>query len=269
MNDPEQSGLPAKGQFLIYQAENGQVKIDVRLQGETAWLTQAHMAELFQTTIPNVNMHLRNIFADGELPADSVIKEFLTTAADGKQYRTNHYNLDAIISVGYRVKSALATREFYIRKTIEHGWSRSVLVHQLDTELHKRIGKAPTNFALIRSKGDQARFGKSTQAMKAQWKVPDNRPLADFAPTIILKAKDFAAEITIFKTREHGMKSESAISREHITNNDAARKTLLSRDIRPESLQPAEDVKKVERRLASEEIKPLKSPDGLDSAAGE
>ncbi|MEI7850755.1 MAG: DNA damage-inducible protein D, partial [Kiritimatiellales bacterium] len=77
------------------------------------------------------------------------------------------------------------------------------------------------DFALIRSKGDQALFSKSTRAMKAQWKVPDNRPLADFAPTIILKAKDFAAEITIFNARQHGMTSEAAISDEHITNNKA------------------------------------------------
>jgi len=110
MNEPKQPSLPAKGQFLVYQSEDGRLKIDVRLEGETAWLTQAHMAELFQTSIPNVNMHLRNIFAEGELQADSVIKEFLMTAADGKKYRTNHYNLDAIISVGYRVKSAVATR---------------------------------------------------------------------------------------------------------------------------------------------------------------
>ena len=125
------------------------------------------------------------------------------------------------------------------------------------------------NFALIRSKGDQALFGKSTQSMKAQWKVPDNRPLADFAPTIILKAKDFATEITIFNARQHGMQSESAISSEHITNNEAVRKTLLERGIRPESLPPAEDVKKVERRLASEEKKSLKNPDALSSAASE
>jgi hypothetical protein len=110
MNDPNQPNLPAKGQFLVYQSEDGRIKIDVRLAGETAWLTQARMAELFQTTIPNVNMHLRNIFAEGELQANSVIQEFLITAADGKNYRTNHYNLDAIISVGYRVKSAVATR---------------------------------------------------------------------------------------------------------------------------------------------------------------
>ena len=125
------------------------------------------------------------------------------------------------------------------------------------------------DFALIRSKGDHALFGKSTQAMKAQWKVPDNRPLADFAPTIILKAKDFATEITIFNARQHGMQSESAISSEHITNNEAVRKTLLERGIRPESLPPAEDVKKVERRLASEEKKSLKNPDALGSAASE
>jgi DNA-damage-inducible protein D len=125
------------------------------------------------------------------------------------------------------------------------------------------------NFAIIRSKGDQALFGKGTQAMKAQWKVPANRPLADFAPTIILKAKDFATEITIFNAREHGMKSESSISHEHITNNQAVRNTLLERGIRPETLPAAEDVKKVERRLASEEKKALKKPGGLSKAAEE
>ena len=125
------------------------------------------------------------------------------------------------------------------------------------------------NFALIRSKGDQALFGKSTQAMKAQWKVPDNRPLADFAPTIILKAKDFATEITIFNARQHGMQTESAISSEHITNNHAVRKTLLERGIRPETLPASEDVKKVERRLASEEKKSLQNPDGLTQSTGE
>jgi DNA-damage-inducible protein D len=121
------------------------------------------------------------------------------------------------------------------------------------------------DFALNRSKGDHALFGKSTQAMKAHWKVPDSRPLADFAPTIILKAKDFAAEITIFNARQHQMGSEGAISREHITNNEAVRKTLLERGIRPEALPAAEDVKKVERRLSAEDKKSLKNPDALDS----
>ena len=120
------------------------------------------------------------------------------------------------------------------------------------------------DFATIRSKGDHALFGKSTAAMKAHWKVPDNRPLADFAPTIILKAKDFATEITIFNARAHGMSSEPVISAEHVTNNDAVRKTLLSRGIRPEALAPDEDIKKVERRLVSDERKSLTKPERLE-----
>ena len=119
------------------------------------------------------------------------------------------------------------------------------------------------NFALIRSKGDHALFNRSTQQMKAHWRVPDGRPLADFAPTIVLKAKDFATEITIHNARAHGMRSEPQISREHVTNNEAVRQTLLGRGIRPETLPPAEDVKKVERRLASADKKSLQSPDRL------
>lgn len=120
------------------------------------------------------------------------------------------------------------------------------------------------NFAMIRSKGDQALFGKNTKAMKAHWQVPSNRPLADFAPTIILKAKDFAAEITIHNAREQHMSREAQISHEHITNNKAVRETLINRGIRPENLAPAEDVKKIQRRLVSAEKKALKNPDSLE-----
>jgi DNA-damage-inducible protein D len=120
------------------------------------------------------------------------------------------------------------------------------------------------NFALIRSKGDQALFGKTTQEMKEQWQVPASRPLADFAPTIILKAKDFATEITIHNARQHRMETEAQISGEHVTNNQAVRSTLLQRGIRPEALPAAEDVKKVERRVAAEEKKSLKNPEAID-----
>jgi len=140
------------------------------------------------------------------------------------------------------------------------------------TETEKELSKVifehtggNQDFALIRSKGDQALFGKSTQAMKSTWNVPDNRPLADFAPTIVLKAKDFATEITIFNTRAHQLGTERAISTEHITNNEAVRNTLLTRGIRPESLPAAEDVKKVERRLSYEDKKSLKNPGALDA----
>ncbi len=134
----------------------------------------------------------------------------------------------------------------------------------LSSVIYKQTG-SNKNFAMIRSKGDQALFDKTTQKMKSRWKVPDNRPLADFAPTIILKAKDFATEITIHNARENQITSERAISSEHITNNKAVRKTMLGRGVRPESLPAAEDVKKVERRLTSEEKKTLISPDSLDA----
>jgi len=98
------------GQFLVYQTQDGNLKIDVRFEGETVWLTQQQMAELFQTSVPNVSMHIRNVFTEGELLADSVVKESLTTAADGKNYATKFYNLDVIISVGYRVKSHRGTQ---------------------------------------------------------------------------------------------------------------------------------------------------------------
>lgn len=101
---------PPGGQFLVYQTQDGKLKIDVRFEGDTVWLTQQHMAELFQTTKQNIGQHLKSVFAEGELDQDSVVKESFTTAADGKNYATRFYNLDAIISVGYRVKSAVATR---------------------------------------------------------------------------------------------------------------------------------------------------------------
>ena len=101
---------PGKGEVLVYQTDDGRVKLEVRLENETVWLTQQLMAELFQTTKQNIGQHLKNIFDEGELAQDSVVKKFFTTAADGKNYSTNFYNLDAIISVGYRVKSLVATR---------------------------------------------------------------------------------------------------------------------------------------------------------------
>lgn len=106
----EDKGLQTTSQILIYQTEDGQTKIEVQLQDETVWLTQRHMAELFQTSKQNIGQHLKNIFEEGELEESSVVKKFFTTAADGKRYQTSFYSLDAIISVGYRIKSHVATR---------------------------------------------------------------------------------------------------------------------------------------------------------------
>ena len=107
---PSDNSNPGKGQLVVYESEDGRIKIDVRLENETVWLTQQLMADLFQTTKQNIGQHLGNIFSDDELTEDSVVKKFFTTARDGKNYKTSFYNLDAIISVGYRVKSHVATR---------------------------------------------------------------------------------------------------------------------------------------------------------------
>ncbi len=100
---------PPTGEFIFYQTEDGKTKLEVRMQDETVWLSQKQLADLFQTTVPNINMHIKNIFDEGELVEASVIQDFLITAADGKNYRTKFYNLDLIISVGYRIKSHVAT----------------------------------------------------------------------------------------------------------------------------------------------------------------
>ncbi len=102
-----------KGELLVYRAGDGQVKLEVRLQDETVWLTQQMMAELFQTTVPNISMHIRNIYEEGELSPEATVKKFLTVRREGKRdvrRELDFYNLDMIISVGYRVKSLIATR---------------------------------------------------------------------------------------------------------------------------------------------------------------
>ncbi len=96
--------------FLLFESAPGKPRILVRLQGETVWLSQTQMAELFQTTKQNISLHIKNIFEEGELEAASVVKEYLTTATDGKSYQVLHYNLDVIISVGYRVRSHVGTQ---------------------------------------------------------------------------------------------------------------------------------------------------------------
>ena len=115
------------------------------------------------------------------------------------------------------------------------------------------------SFAVIRSKGDQALFRLNTATLKRKMGVPASRPLADFLPTISIKAKDFAAEMTSVNVQTKDLQSETMIAREHIDNNAAVRRMLLERGIVPENLPGAEDVKKVERRLASEEKKAIEN----------
>ncbi len=111
------------GEIIIYEAEDGKTSLEVQLQDETVWLSQAQLVEFFAKTKQNISLHIRNIFKEGELVENAVVKEYLTTAADGKKYQTKYYNLDVIISVGYRIKS--------IRGTQFRIWASSVLKDHL------------------------------------------------------------------------------------------------------------------------------------------
>ncbi len=101
--------MKTENQIIIYTSSDNKTEVTVKMQDETVWLNQVQMAELFDTTKQNISLHMKNIFSDGELDEVSVVKDFLTTASDRKNYRTQHYNLDAIISVGYRVNSKRGT----------------------------------------------------------------------------------------------------------------------------------------------------------------
>jgi len=129
------------------------------VEDETVWLTQGQMAELFQTSIPNVNMHIKNIFNDGELEEKSVIKNFLITATDGKKYRTNHYNLDVIISVGYRVKSLRGTAfRRWATKTLKQYILKGFVINQriermenFALEIDNRVSATETEISKLKN----------------------------------------------------------------------------------------------------------------------
>lgn len=165
---------------------------------------------------------------------------------------------------------AIQTRKFEeIAKRIDD-WERLNARQKLtssEKELSELIFEKTGNdkdFGIIRSKGDQALFGgKNTLQMKKKLGVPESRPLADFLPTIVIKAKDFAAEITVFNTKDKGLSNESSISSEHVKNNKGVRKLLLDREIVPENLPAEEDIKKLERRVNSETKSIEKNPDKL------
>lgn len=102
--------MEQQGEIIIYQSADGKNKLDVKLENETVWLSQSQLVDLYQTSKSNISEHIKNIFNEGELSADSVVRKFRTTAADGKKYEVSYYNLDMIISLGYRIKSSIATQ---------------------------------------------------------------------------------------------------------------------------------------------------------------
>jgi DNA-damage-inducible protein D len=138
---------------------------------------------------------------------------------------------------------------------------------QLSDVLYER-GVDEKGFGIIRSKGDQALFRLTTQQLKKKMQVPDGRPVADFLPTIIIKAKDLAAEMTSLNVQNKNLKGHNPIEMEHVDNNIAVRDVLTKRGIVPENLPPAEDVKKVQRKLASDGKQVLKDGEHTNAKPG-
>ena len=128
-----------RGEVVLYQTADGKAALDVRLEGGTVWLTQAQMTELFETTKQNISLHTRNLFREGELEEAAVVKESLTTALDGKKYRTRYFNLDVIISVGYRVKSKRGTQfRIWATQTLKEHLTRGYTLNRQRLEENAR-----------------------------------------------------------------------------------------------------------------------------------
>ena len=131
--------MAQKNEIVLYQPDEA-VKIEVRLENETVWLTQQQMAELFQTTRNNVTLHINNVFKEQELLRESVCKDSLHTATDGKKYKTKLYNLDVIISVGYRVKSSRGTQfRIWANKVLKDHLLRGYSINQRFEQLEHRV----------------------------------------------------------------------------------------------------------------------------------
>ena len=142
-NDNNMQPVTDDSQIVLYQPDDS-IRLEVKLDQDTVWLTQAQMTELFRTTRNNITMHIRNIFKEKELDEKSVCKETLHTAADGKRYRTKIYNLDVIISVGYRVKSPIGTRfrqwaNAVIKQYLLQGYSVNRHLIALQENMDKRM----------------------------------------------------------------------------------------------------------------------------------
>ena len=136
-------------EIILYQPDST-VKLEVRLEDETVWLTQQQMSELFQTSKQNISLHVNNIFKEGELDSNSVVKDSLTTASDGKKYKTKYYNLDVIISVGYRVKSLRGTQfRQWANKVIKDYLMKGYAVSQRFERLEYRMAKTEEKIDFI------------------------------------------------------------------------------------------------------------------------
>ena len=137
----ENKPLAQNGEIILYQPDSS-IRLEVRMEEDTVWLTQAQMAVLFETTRNNVTLHIKNIFKEGELDKSAACKDFLLTASDGKKYKTKLYNLDVIISVGYRVRSKRGTQfRIWATKTLKEYLLRGYTINQRFLQAEQRIDR--------------------------------------------------------------------------------------------------------------------------------
>ncbi len=195
-----------KGDIVIYQAETGVTSLQVHLDHETVWLTQKQMAELFGKTIPTINEHIKNVFREGELKEESVIRNFRITAADGKSYDAAHYNLDVIISVGYRVKSQQGTR---FRQ-----WATQVL--------HDHIVKGYTvNEQRLREESAKLQEMRQTMELLART-LTTQEMITDTGRDVLRVINDYAYALATLDRYDHGTLAIEGTTRQalHIIDYD-------------------------------------------------
>jgi hypothetical protein len=246
------SNLPAPtgGDFILYQTEDGRTRIQCRFEDETLWLTQKLIAELFQKDVRTINEHIQNIFEERELSPDSVIRKFRITAADGKSYETQHYNLDVIISVGYRVKSH--------RGTQFRQWATARLSEYLlkgftmdDERLKNPPGKGQQDY--FDEQLERIRDIRSSERRFYQKVLDIYATSVDYTPDARMSQKFFATVQNKMHWATHGQTAAEVIHE----RADAGRQSMGLKTTRPGGIVRREDVSVAKNYLTGDELHAL------------